>query len=153
MSQPSPIAKDLLLQIQQMSEELKKGHLTNAVHLKKNLIQAGLFDERAYQKLLADARTAFLARTGAEFERQLREIQALPEFQVKNEEYLAILRRRVYQILCAKSPEETFERITYLRAFLAEFYFDSEALLVQLLGKTIYQSYVEHRDARKRPSA
>ena len=151
VTQPSPVAKDLLAQIQLATEKLKNGYLTYAADLKKCLVQAGLFDERSYNKLLSDARSAFHRRTAPEFDRQIREIESLPEFQVKNEEYLTLLRRRVYQILCAKSPEEAFERISYLRAFLAEFYFDSEVLLKRLLGETIYKSYVEQRDARKRP--
>ena len=153
MTQPSPVAKDLLAQIQLATEKLKNGYPTYAADLKKHLVQAGLFDERSYNKLVAESRAAFLKRTAGEFERQIHEIQALPEFEVKNEEYVALLRRRVYQILCAKSPEEAFERISYLRAFLAEFYFDSEVLLKKLVGESIYRGYVEQRDARKRPGA
>lgn len=150
MTQPSSVAKDLLAQIRLATEKLKNGYLTYAADLKKCLVRAGLFDERSYSKLLADARAAFHRRTAPEFERQIREIQSLPEFQVKNEEYLTLLRRRVSQIFCAESPEEEFKRISYLRAFLAEFYFDSEVLLKRLVGETKYKSYVEQRDARKR---
>lgn len=125
-----------------LRDEVLKGKLTMAPLLRKKLTEAGLLRERAFHKLLADGRRAFLSRTRESDRVYEKDVAALSEFEVMNDDFRRKVQAYVDRVMAARTEEEIYVRIDILKAFLEEFGFYSTEFMRNALGNALFDKYV-----------
>ncbi len=133
----------------ELRDRIRSGEIALAPQLKYYLEKYGFFHSGAFRRLLDLGRRSFALRSDEDMEHLRQEIDALPTVPIKNEQFGATVKAWIAHVLEAESRTRLWERLNAFASFMAEFDFNPDPLLREVLGVRIF---VEWKEQHKRPS-
>ena len=149
MATMSDIPKDHLQAMVELRDRIRSGEISLAPQLRYYLEKYGFFHAGAFRRLLELGRRSFTIRSEEDMGRLRDEIDALPTFSITNDGFGAKVKAWVAFVLEAENRARLWERLNSFAAFMAEFDFNPDPLLKEILGNRIF---VEWKEQQKKPS-
>lgn len=145
MDSMSEIPREHLQAMVELRDRIRGGEIALAPQLRYYLEKYGFFHEGAFRRLLDLGKRSFALRSEKDMGRLRQEIDALPTYSISNETFGAKVKAWVAFMLEAESRARLWERLNAFAAFMAEFDFNPDPLLKEILGTRIFLEWKEHQ--------
>lgn len=149
MAAMSEIPREHLQAMIELRDRIRGGEIALGPQLRYYLEKYGFFHAGAFRKLLDLGRKSFAIRSEEDMAQLRAEIDGLPTCQVTNDGFGARVKAWIAWVLEAENRARLWERLNAFAAFMAEFDFNPDPLLKEVLGTRIF---VEWKEQQKKPS-